>query len=75
MKKTFVVIWSFILCLEILSATSFAKTKTISSVKKKVVFIDAGHQTHQNIDYEQVGPGSKTKKYKVTGGTHSPYSG
>ncbi len=37
--------------------------------KQKVVCIDAGHQTKANLNKEPIGPGSKTKKYKVTGGT------
>jgi N-acetylmuramoyl-L-alanine amidase len=44
-----------------------------------VVCIDAGHQAHANLHLEPIGPGSKTKKYKVAGGTsgrvtHAPES-
>jgi N-acetylmuramoyl-L-alanine amidase len=44
-----------------------------------VVVIDAGHQAHANLHLEPIGPGSKTRKYKVSGGTsgrvtHAPES-
>lgn len=53
------------------SAGSAAKTE------QKVVVIDAGHQTHAMSATEPNGPGSKTRKAKVTGGasgcsTHLP---
>ena len=37
--------------------------------KKKVICIDAGHQTRANLEKEPIGPGSKASKFKVTGGT------
>jgi N-acetylmuramoyl-L-alanine amidase len=44
---------------------------------QKVIVIDAGHQTHAMSATEPIGPGSSTKKAKVTGGatgvaTHLP---
>lgn len=36
---------------------------------KKVIVIDAGHQTHAMSATEPIGPGSSTRKAKVTGGT------
>lgn len=36
---------------------------------QKVVVIDAGHQTHAMSATEPIGPGSSTRKAKVTGGT------
>lgn len=43
----------------------------VSAAKKskKVIVIDPGHQKKANLDKEPIGPGSKTKKYKVAGGT------
>lgn len=37
--------------------------------EKKVIVIDAGHQTHAMSATEPIGPGAKKKKAKVTGGT------
>lgn len=36
---------------------------------QKVIVIDAGHQTHAMSATEPIGPGSSTRKAKVTGGT------
>lgn len=56
----------------ILSNTSVhivnAKT-TKKTTQKKIIAIDAGHQSKGNSSTEEVGPGSKTKKAKVAGGT------
>lgn len=46
-----------------------------SAEKQKVIVIDPGHQQKANLAKEPVGPGSKTKKYKVTGGTSSKFTG
>lgn len=44
-------------------------SSTTSETKEKVIVIDAGHQTHAMSATEPIGPGSKTRKAKVTGGT------
>ncbi|MCR4605306.1 MAG: N-acetylmuramoyl-L-alanine amidase [Eubacterium sp.] len=46
-----------------------AKPRLKAATKQKVICIDAGHQTKANTGKEPNGPGSKTMKMKVTGGT------
>jgi N-acetylmuramoyl-L-alanine amidase len=43
--------------------------------KSRIVVIDAGHQSRANTGMEPIGPGSKTRKFKVTGGTRGVVTG
>ena len=51
-----------------------AETKT-KKVKKKVIVIDAGHQTRAMSATEPIGPGASQRKAKVTGGATGCVSG
>ena len=51
-----------------ISCPASAATKS-SGKAKKVIVIDAGHQTHAMSATEPIGPGASTRKAKVTGGT------
>lgn len=54
--------------------TTESVTKT-KKEKKKVIVIDAGHQTRAMSDTEPIGPGASQRKAKVTGGTSGCVSG
>ncbi|MCH5264960.1 MAG: N-acetylmuramoyl-L-alanine amidase [Lachnospiraceae bacterium] len=45
-----------------------AQAEQESDADKKVIVIDAGHQSHANSAQEPIGPGASQKKAKVTGG-------
>lgn len=52
------------------SITFTRKSSTkVKNKQKKIIGIDPGHQEHGNSGLEPIGPGAKTKKPKVAGGT------
>lgn len=60
-------------------ATTSKTTQTNNSSTKaasqgKTICIDAGHQRYANTGLEAIGPGSSTKKMKVTGGTQGSFT-
>ena len=50
-------------------------TPGTDDVDKKLIVIDAGHQSRGNYDKEPLGPGSEELKYKVTSGTQGFFTG
>lgn len=65
MKK----ILSFILLFTVIICSNGVYNVSAAKAKKKIICIDAGHQTRANLEKESIGPGAKTTKFKVTGGT------
>jgi N-acetylmuramoyl-L-alanine amidase len=47
--------------------------KQTAQAAPKVIVIDAGHESSGIFSKEPIGPGSRTRKYKVSGGTSGPY--
>lgn len=72
MKKGIIRIMVLLLFLTI-STQAFAKRA--EAAEQKVIAIDAGHQFKGNSATEPNGPGSKTKKAKVTSGTSGSATG
>ncbi|MCR5666543.1 MAG: N-acetylmuramoyl-L-alanine amidase [Eubacterium sp.] len=58
-------------------AKYYSAWSAVKSVKtcKYLIAIDAGHQRYANSSLEPIGPGSSTKKAKVTGGTTGVVTG
>lgn len=65
----------FLLCIVVLlSVNRTEETQAKKTKERKVIGIDAGHQMVGNSSLEAIGPGAKTKKAKVAGGTTGRYT-
>lgn len=64
-----------ILCLSTTMCIACAATTQAATADKKVIAIDAGHQSRGISSLEPNGPGSSTKKAKVTSGTSGSATG
>lgn len=53
----------------ILGNTTLANVSAADKNSEKIIVINPGHQKKANLKKEAIGPGSKKKKYKVSGGT------
>ncbi|QOV10369.1 N-acetylmuramoyl-L-alanine amidase family protein [Viridibacillus arvi] len=74
MKKIILMLFSFIALITIFSTASVTAKPPLKKSSKKIIVIDPGHQQYANTDIEPIGPGAIKTKYKVTDGTHSPYT-
>lgn len=61
--------WITVFLMMTLLGTVIPASDARAAGKQKVIVIDAGHQTHAMSATEPIGPGSSTRKAKVTGGT------
>ncbi|MCR5203288.1 MAG: N-acetylmuramoyl-L-alanine amidase [Lachnospiraceae bacterium] len=74
MKKSMVIVLSLVLLFVTVSKVNVKKNVATAKKVYKVA-IDAGHQYKCDTSTEPIGPGSKTRKMKVTGGTRGVKTG
>lgn len=74
MRKTILLLFSCIALIFVFSIAPVTAKTAIKKSSKGIIVIDPGHQQYANIDVEPIGPGALKTKYKVTDGTHSPYT-
>lgn len=75
MKKQIIQLVALLMMISIVISQPVFAQKKNEKEPKKLIVIDAGHQSKGNNELEPIGPGAKTKKPKVSSGTSGVSTG